>query len=58
VSQYLISPSATQDLNAIADYFLSNNIGAGEKFFEEFNRKCKLLIRFPYIERYYKKPGF
>jgi toxin ParE1/3/4 len=36
-----------QDLNEIADYFAVNNVRAGEKFFNDFNRKCKQLVAFP-----------
>jgi toxin ParE1/3/4 len=47
VAQYLINRLASQDLNEIADYFAANNVKAGEKFFQDFNRKCKQLVSFP-----------
>jgi toxin ParE1/3/4 len=47
MARYLINLLASQDLNEIADYFAANNVKAGEKFFQNFNRKCKQLILFP-----------
>ena len=41
MKKYIISSSASKDLNNIADYFLSVNVEAGEKLFREFNKKCK-----------------
>ncbi|WP_292873311.1 hypothetical protein [Nostoc sp. LPT] len=35
MSNYIISPSASRDLNEIADYFLPRNLEAGEKLFRE-----------------------
>lgn len=48
-----ISKAACQDLDAIAEYFLTRNIDAGERFFQEFNRKCKYLVNFPFIGKSY-----
>ncbi len=47
MNRYVINILATQDLNQIADYFFDYNIDAGEKFFREFNQKCKQLVLFP-----------
>jgi toxin ParE1/3/4 len=47
MSRYVINVLASQDLNAIADYFAENNLEAGEKFFRAFNRKCQQLVAFP-----------
>jgi toxin ParE1/3/4 len=47
--KYRISRSASRDLNAIADYFLERNVNAGERFLQEFNRKCQYLTQFPDI---------
>jgi toxin ParE1/3/4 len=47
MSNYVINILASQDLNEIADYFMENNIEAGERFFREFNRKCKQIVAFP-----------
>jgi toxin ParE1/3/4 len=53
VSQPQISKAACQDLDAIAEYFLTKNIDTGERFFQEFNQKCKHLIKFPLMGRSY-----
>jgi toxin ParE1/3/4 len=51
--QYVIAEEAIQDLNDILDYFLSRNIDAGERFTQEFNKKCLYLTQFPNIGRSY-----
>lgn len=53
MSQYIISPSASRDLNEIADYFLTLNLETGEKLFREFNKKCQNLASFPSMGRNY-----
>ena len=53
MSNYIISPSATKDLNQIADYFLTRNLEAGEKLFRDFNKKCQNLANFPKMGRSY-----
>jgi toxin ParE1/3/4 len=53
MSKYIISPSASRDLDEIADYFLSCNVEAGERLFREFNSKCQKLVNFPYMGRSY-----
>ena len=53
MSQPQISKAACQDLDAIAEYFLTRNIDTGERFFQEFNQKCKHLIKFPLMGRSY-----
>ena len=59
MSRYIISPLASRDLNAIADYFLERNLEAGEKLFQKFNKKCQQLTNFPNLGRSYAglKPG-
>lgn len=59
MNQCYLSPSASRDLNDIADYFLAYNIEAGEALFREFTRKCKNLIQFPRLGRSYEwlRPG-
>lgn len=47
MSRYVINILASEDLNAIADYFAENNLEAGERFFQEFNRKCQQIVAFP-----------
>ena len=34
----MIALEASQDLNAISDYFVSRNIDAGERLLQEFDR--------------------
>ena len=53
MSQPQISKAACQYLDAIAEYFLTRNIDTGERFFQEFNQKCKHLIKFPLMGRSY-----
>jgi toxin ParE1/3/4 len=53
VSQYLISPSAIRDLEAISDYYAENSVEAGERFLEKFTQKCRYLTQFPRIGRSY-----
>ncbi|WP_375470153.1 type II toxin-antitoxin system RelE/ParE family toxin [uncultured Nostoc sp.] len=53
MSNYIIAPSASRDLNEIADYFLTRNLDAGEKLFREFNKKCQNLANFPSMGRSY-----
>lgn len=51
--RYIISPETSQDLDAIADYFLTRNVDTGERLFREFNKKCQNLVNFPNIGRSY-----
>ena len=53
--RYLINVLASQDLNEIANYFAANNVKAGEKFFQDFNRKCKQLVSFPNSGKSYEE---
>jgi toxin ParE1/3/4 len=53
MSNLIISPSASRDLNQIADYFLEVNLEAGEKLFQEFNKRCHKLSMFPNMGRSY-----
>lgn len=55
MSQYIISPEAMKDLEAIADYFYKINVEAGEKLLDEFQKKCRYLVQFPQIGRSYKE---
>lgn len=60
MNRYIIAPSASKDLNNIADYFFKVNIQAGENFFRKFNKKCQQLTQFPNMGRPYNhiKPYF
>ncbi|MGK7902149.1 MAG: type II toxin-antitoxin system RelE/ParE family toxin [Hormoscilla sp.] len=53
MSKYIISPLACRDLDEIFDYFVSRNIEAGERFVEEFEKKCRNLVEFPNMGRSY-----
>lgn len=53
MKQHIISPEASQDLSEIIDYFASINIDAGERFVDEFDKKCKYLANFPNMGRSY-----
>ncbi len=53
MNRYLISPSASRDLNAIADYFLTRNVDAGERLFHEFTKKCQYIAQFPNLGKSY-----
>lgn len=53
MSRYIISPEASQDLDEISDYFLSQSLEAGERFVNKFEQKCKNLVKFPNIGRSY-----
>jgi toxin ParE1/3/4 len=53
MSRYIINILACRDLDKIADYFATNSLEAGERFFQEFNRKCRQLTAFPNSGRTY-----
>ena len=53
MKQHIISPEANKDLSEIIDYFTSRNIDAGERFIDEFNKKCRYLANFPNMGRSY-----
>ncbi|HLO84121.1 MAG TPA: type II toxin-antitoxin system RelE/ParE family toxin [Nostocaceae cyanobacterium] len=49
-----MSPEASKDLSAIIDYFASRSVEAGERFVNEFEKKCKYLVSFPNMGRSYE----
>lgn len=53
MSRFIIAPSASRDLDRIANYFLERNIEVGETLFREFNQKCFNLVKFPNMWRSY-----
>ena len=54
MKRYLINVLASLDLNEITDYyFTTNNIEAGERFFQDFSRRCQQLVNFPNLGRSY-----
>ena len=53
MKRHIISQPAVKDLEDIIDYFSSHNIEAGEKFINEFEKKCRYLANFPNMGRSY-----
>lgn len=53
MTSYIISPLASRDLDDIFDYFAEFSVDAGERFIEDFNKKCRNLVAFPNIGRVY-----
>jgi toxin ParE1/3/4 len=53
MTSYIISPLASRDLDNIFDYFAEFSVDAGERFVEDFNKKCRNLAIFPNIGRAY-----
>ena len=51
---HIISPEASRDLSEIIDYFVTRNIDAGERFVDEFEKKCTYLANFPNMGRSYE----
>ena len=49
MTSYIISPLASRDLDDIFDYFAEFSVDAGERFVDDFNKKCRNLAAFPYI---------
>ena len=42
MNQYIITDEAIQDLKDISEYFLQNNLEAGESFLNHFNASQKI----------------
>ncbi|MEA5489822.1 MULTISPECIES: type II toxin-antitoxin system RelE/ParE family toxin [Pseudanabaena] len=53
MTSYIISPLASRDLDDIFDYFAEFSVDAGERFVDDFNKKCRNLVAFPSIGRAY-----
>lgn len=53
MKRYLINLLTSQDLDEIADRFTLHNIEAGERFFQDFARRCQQLVNFPNMGRSY-----
>lgn len=53
MSQFIISQSASRDLSSIVDYFVIENVEAGEHLLQTFNQKCQQLVNFPNMGREY-----
>ncbi|MDZ7960509.1 MAG: type II toxin-antitoxin system RelE/ParE family toxin [Aulosira sp. DedQUE10] len=54
MSRSIISQTASKDLAEIVDYFANINVEAGERFINEFEKKCKNMVNFPNMERNYE----
>ncbi len=54
MSRSIISQTASKDLTEIVDYFANINIEAGERFIQEFEKKCKNIANFPNMGRSYE----
>jgi toxin ParE1/3/4 len=55
MNSYIIAPEAISDLEQIIDYLAMDNIGRGENFLDEFNKKCRYLTQFPMMGRTYRE---
>lgn len=53
MTSYIISPLASRDLDDIFDYFAEFSVDAGERFVDDFNKKCRNLVSFLSIGRAY-----
>ena len=53
MKRHIISQPAIKDLENIVDYFSKNNLKAGEKFINGFEKKCQYLAQFPKMGRSY-----
>lgn len=51
--KFILAPSAIVDLEAISDYFLAQNVEAGEQLFQKFNKRFQSLTRFPNLGKPY-----
>ena len=50
---FIIAPSSTHDLDWLSEYFLENNVEAGERLFKTLNQKFYNLTQFPNIGKPY-----
>ncbi|MBP0021805.1 MAG: type II toxin-antitoxin system RelE/ParE family toxin [Cyanobacteria bacterium SBLK] len=55
MSRLVITVGASQDLEEISDYFLEKSLDAGDRFVEEFNKKCGYIARFPHLGKSYSQ---
>jgi toxin ParE1/3/4 len=51
--KFILSPSATRDLERLSQYFLESNIDAGERLFKALNQRFYNLTQFPNIGKPY-----
>lgn len=50
---FILSPSAIRDLDLLSEYFLENNVEAGERLFSALNKAFYNVTQFPNIGRLY-----
>ena len=50
---FILAPSAISDLEEISDYFVENNVEAGERLFQKFSQRFQSLTRFPKLGKLY-----
>lgn len=50
---FILAPSSTRDLDRLSEYFLENNVEAGERLFKTLNQKFYNLTQFPNIGKPY-----
>lgn len=50
---FILAPSATRDLDRLSQYFLQNNVEAGERLFKTFNQRFYNLTQFPNLGKPY-----
>ena len=53
MKRHIISQPAIKDLEDIIDYYSRRNVDAGERFINEFEKRCKNLANFPSMGRSY-----
>ena len=49
---FILSPSAIHDLDLLSEYFLENNVEAGERLFNVLNKAFYNLTQSPNIGRF------
>jgi toxin ParE1/3/4 len=54
MSRSTISQTASKDLAEIIDYLANINIEIGERFIQEFEKKCQNIVNFPNMGRSYE----
>jgi toxin ParE1/3/4 len=50
---FILAPSAVADLKHLSQYFLEHNVEAGEKLFEQLNKRFRSLTQFPNLGKRY-----
>ena len=50
---FILAPAAIADLEALSRYFLDRNVDAGERLFQQFNKRFQSLTRFPNLGKRY-----